>query len=84
LQGHHIIDPKTGKPAKTDLKLATVCASSAVYADVLASCAIIVGSKAAPTMLETRAIKSWILQTAKNVSCHGKYIHNLSSEVTNA
>jgi len=84
LRGHHIIDPKTSRPATTDLKLATVCASSAVAADVLASCAIIVGSRAAPKMLESHTIKSWVLQTASKVSYNGKYIHNLSSEVTNA
>jgi len=84
LRGHHIIDPKTGKPAKTDLKLATVCASSAVDADVYASCAIIVGAKAAPAMLEAHAIKSWALQTSSGVSYHGSHIHSLTSEVTNA
>lgn len=44
---HHIIDPRTCKPAVTDTRLATVVCKTAVEADVLASCAIILGSKQA-------------------------------------
>lgn len=43
---HHIIDPRTLQPAKTDVLLATVCDRSALRADVLASCAVIPGGSA--------------------------------------
>ncbi len=38
---HHIIDPRTGLSAKTDLLSATVVGHSTIYCDVLASCLII-------------------------------------------
>lgn len=44
---HHIIDPRTGTPAETDLSLASVWSSSLLEADVLASCLIIEGLSAA-------------------------------------
>lgn len=60
--GHHIIDPRTGKAADTDIKLSTVCAPTALEADVLASCAVILGSKAAPKFLKTQSVPAWYIQ----------------------
>ena len=40
---HHIINPATGKPAKTDILTATVVCSQAVCADVYAKCLVILG-----------------------------------------
>lgn len=59
---HHIIDPTTLEPAKTDIRLATVCAETAAWADVLASCAVIVGSYKAPAFLKKHGVKSALLQ----------------------
>ena len=59
---HHIIDPLTLKPAETDVRLATVCADNATRADVLASCAVILGSKKAPDFLKKHGINSALLQ----------------------
>ena len=59
---HHIIDPLTQKPAETDIRLATVCADTAIKADVLASCAVILGSKVAIRFLKAQGVKSAILQ----------------------
>ncbi len=59
---HHIIDPTTLEPAITDIRLATVCTDSAIKADVLASCAVILGSKKAPAFLKKHGIKSAMLQ----------------------
>lgn len=59
---HHIIDPQTTRPANTDVVLATVCASSAVLADVLASCAVILGSKEAVPFLIKQGASSVLLQ----------------------
>lgn len=62
LRSHHIIDPGTLLPAETDIALATVQADTALDADVLASCAVIVGSQAAPTYLREHGARGWILQ----------------------
>lgn len=59
---HHIINPLTLEPAVTDIRLATVCADTATRADVLASCAVILGSKKAPNFLKKHGIKSALLQ----------------------
>ena len=59
---HHIIDPRTLKPAETDISLASVCHSSATYADVLASCAVIVGSRRAPGLMQSFGIQQLIVQ----------------------
>lgn len=42
---HHLIDPRTGAPARTDLAQATVVAPTAERADVLAKVAFILGSE---------------------------------------
>lgn len=59
---HHIINPLTLEPVVTDVRLATVCADTATRADVLASCAVILGSKKAPNFLKKHGIKSALLQ----------------------
>ena len=59
---HHIINPDTLLPADTDIKLVTVCTRSGVEADVLASCAIILGSKLAPVFLKKHGVNSAIIQ----------------------
>jgi thiamine biosynthesis lipoprotein len=67
---HHIIDPSTLKPALTDIRLATVCAETTLEADVLASCAVILGSTKAPDFLRSQGIKQLLLQCE---SAHSRY-----------
>lgn len=59
---HHIVDPKTLLPAKSGIKLATVCTNSGLFADALASCALILGSKQAPEFLERHGVDYALLQ----------------------
>ncbi len=59
---HHLIDPRTLAPAATDMRLATVCGPSGFRADVLASCAVILGSKQAPEFLRRQGISDALLQ----------------------
>ena len=59
---HHLIDPTTLEPANTDVLLATVCAETTVEADVLASCAAILGSRRAPAFLSSRGVPAMLLQ----------------------
>ena len=73
---HHIIDTTTGKPAESDLLLATVCTDSLLKADVLASCAIIAGSSRATKFLESRNIQHYLLLTS--ATAQQKLIHSKS------
>lgn len=62
-QWHHIIDPRTGEPAETDIITATVAASTATEADVFAKCLVILGSTDAKTFLAEHGITKAIIQT---------------------
>lgn len=62
---HHLIDPRTGHPAETDILLATVVHESCLQADVLASCGVIVGSKHAQAYLKKRGVDAGYLQAEK-------------------
>jgi thiamine biosynthesis lipoprotein len=52
---HHLIDPRTGRPAITDLAQATVLAPTAELADVLAKAAFLLGAAGARAFLAGRA-----------------------------
>jgi thiamine biosynthesis lipoprotein len=60
---HHLIDPRTGRPAATDLVQVTVLARTAAEAEVLAKAAAILGSAAAVTFLEERRAHAAVLLT---------------------
>ncbi|MFA5003830.1 MAG: FAD:protein FMN transferase [Candidatus Saccharimonadales bacterium] len=64
---HHIIDPRTLRPSDSDLSMATVFGYSAVRADVLASCAIILGSNEAPQFLKDHDVQTAYLQGRDNM-----------------
>ncbi len=49
---HHLIDPRTGVPADTDLAAVTVIAGEAWWAEVLAKAALIGGAGRATTLLD--------------------------------
>lgn len=66
LLDHHIIDPRTGLSASTDVILATVGAKSCTQADILASCAVILGSKLAPKWLEDHGADQYFIQSRSN------------------
>jgi thiamine biosynthesis lipoprotein len=48
---HHVIDPRTGQPAESDLDTVTVVAGSGWSAEALASAALVAGSELAPTLV---------------------------------
>ena len=52
---HHLIDPRTGLPARTDLTTVSVVARSATVAEVAAKTALLLGSEAAPGYLAGHA-----------------------------
>jgi thiamine biosynthesis lipoprotein len=51
---HHLIDPRTGKPANTDLLQVTAFGPSAMTAEVWAKAALIAGSAACGPLLQRR------------------------------
>ena len=57
---HHLIDPRTGAPAKSDLSEVSVLAATALEAEVLAKTALLLGSARAAAYLEPRS-KGWAL-----------------------
>lgn len=68
---HHIIDPRRGGPAISDIKLCTVVAKTATLADVLASCAVILGSHKAPDFLKNKGALAYVIQTGEQVLSSG-------------
>ncbi len=60
---HHLIDPRTGQPADTDLVQATILAGSAREAEAIAKSAVILGSAAALARLDRPEIDAAILLT---------------------
>jgi thiamine biosynthesis lipoprotein len=60
---HHVIDPRTGAPAATDLVQATVIATSARLAEAFAKVAVILGRGAAPRGLRRPGVLGALLLT---------------------
>ena len=53
--GHHLIDPRTGLPAQSDLTEVSVLATTATDAEIFAKVALLLGSRDAPRWLEPRS-----------------------------
>jgi thiamine biosynthesis lipoprotein len=62
---HHLIDPRTGLPAVTDIVQATVIAGSALRAESLAKAAVIAGSVDGFALLERAGVRGAILLTER-------------------
>lgn len=62
--GHHLIDPRTGLPAETDVVQATVLAATAREAEVLAKTAVILGSVAGLDFLDRSGVAGAVVLTA--------------------
>jgi FAD:protein FMN transferase len=58
---HHIIDPRSGEPAETDLLSATVVATTVMQAEMAAKVALILGSRAGMEWLEARPAYAGLL-----------------------
>ncbi len=59
---HHLIDPRTGKPAATTVLTATVTAEQATAADVYAKCAVIAGAAWIKGAGRAGVVQSWYMQ----------------------
>jgi thiamine biosynthesis lipoprotein len=62
---HHLIDPRTGRSARTDVVQATVIARTTRAAEAFAKTAVIVGSEAAARRLDRADVLGQILVTEK-------------------
>jgi thiamine biosynthesis lipoprotein len=58
---HHLIDPRTGRPARTDIAEASVIARSGADAEILAKSALLLGTKEAPAFLAAHNALGWWL-----------------------
>lgn len=58
---HHLIDPRTARPARTDVVQATVIAESALVAEALAKTVVILGSEAGLDFLEQAGAMAEVL-----------------------
>ena len=62
---HHLIDPRTGRPAQTDVIQATVVADTALRAEALAKAAVIAGSVEGFALLERARVRGAVLLTTQ-------------------
>jgi len=62
---HHLIDPRTGAPAITDVVQATVVCGSALRAEVLAKTAVIAGSVDGLALLERAGVRGAVILTER-------------------
>ena len=58
---HHLIDPRTGLPADTDLTTVSVLAASGAEAEVLAKTALLLGREAGARFLDERSLGSFLV-----------------------
>jgi thiamine biosynthesis lipoprotein len=64
---HHVIDPRTGDVARTDLVQVTIAASTGWWAEVAATTALLLGSEKAEEWLDENELVH-VLMTAKEIS----------------
>lgn len=64
--GHHLVDPRTGAPATSDVSEASVVAADCATAEALSKAAVLLGSAGAPQWLRARGAWHWTLRTASD------------------
>jgi thiamine biosynthesis lipoprotein len=67
---HHIVDPRTGRPAETPWRTVTVAAASCVAANVVATAAIVLGDDA-PDWIRSRDVPARLVPESGPVLCLG-------------
>lgn len=73
---HHIIDPRTGAPAETDVLSATVIAPTTQDAEVAAKAALILGSRAGLAWIEARENLAGLLVLEDGQVIHSSRLQN--------
>lgn len=72
---HHIIDPRTGQPASTDILTATVVASDGPTAEIAAKSALILGSRQGLAWLDARPYLAGLLILEDGQVLQSRRIH---------
>ena len=75
---HHIIDPRSGKPAVTEVLTATVTAASGVAADIYAKYLVILGASVTQELLDQQRIAGALLQIRHTGSMQTKVYGTLA------
>ena len=57
---HHLLDPRTGLPAQSDLWAVTVVAARCVQAEVAATAAFVLGPEEGACFLQERGLAGWL------------------------
>lgn len=60
---HHILDPRTGRPASTDIVSATVLSSDSMLADALATAILVLGSSLGLQLAKDYGVQTALLTT---------------------
>jgi len=63
---HHIVDPRTGRPAETPWRTVSVCGASCVHANAASTAAIVLGEEA-PAWLEARGLPARLVRDSGEV-----------------
>jgi len=63
---HHLIDPKTGMPVKTDLAEVSVVTDCALRGEAYAKCAMLLGASAGLAFLESHGVRYAVVRVAGN------------------
>lgn len=79
---HHIIDPRSGSPAQSDVATATVIAADAAYAEAGAKVAVIRGVNAGLAWLSTRGLPALIVDHAGQVHTNNEWQPFVWPEIT--
>ena len=61
--GHHLVDPRTGRPSHGDVLECSVVAGDCAAAEALSKAAVLLGSQAAPRWLDGHGAARWWLRT---------------------
>jgi thiamine biosynthesis lipoprotein len=72
---HHIIDPRTGQPAQTDVVSATVVGPTAAQAEVAAKVALILGSRAGLAWLDAHPTFAGLLIREDSTVVYNHRLH---------
>ena len=77
---HHLIDPRTGRPAQTDALSVTVLAPRTVLAEIYAKAALILGAEAGLAYLEQLPeVEGLIFTAAGRIVCTEPALHPCST-----
>ena len=72
---HHIIDPRDGRPSRSDIATATVVSESSAYADMLSTVAVLAGSAGFPALCERHEDAGIVALTHGGEVLHSENLH---------